>query len=408
MHFFKNRLSHIKFDNNLLKYYILFCIAWYLSSCLFHLLAQRPLWLDEICVFKSVETFTFKQFFTEKLVTNQIFPRLYLFLIQQVSRPFNFDLIALRFLPFVSMIVAFFIWLKIASYEFKHRLEYLTFLLSWTASSLLIYYSAELKQYSMDVLTAAIFILFLYNQQKLESERLKKWYIPILIFLPSMGLLSYTSFLFMIFPFYNLIHSVRRDKDKLKYLIVYGCSFLMFLFLAYFFDIRLPQADVYTQSYQDYCLSFVSVGEFFRSLGEGLVNLFSRWLVERPRIVKKIGIFFMAFGFIYLFSGFFKTIKKRSIYFDSLDKISLILFLELCILGALKKYPFIVPRTVLFYCSIVLYLTVKGIMDTRKINKYFYIVLHSLYIIFLIILSVELFKIVLAGKLMNQPTIFVL
>ena len=145
MPFIKDSLSKIKLDN-FLKYSILFCIAWYLSSCLFHLIYQRPLWLDEICVFRSVESFTPKQFFTQKLITNQIFPRLYLFLIQQVSKPFDFNLIALRFLPFVAMISAFFIWLKIAAYEFKDKLEYLTFILSWTASSLLIYYSAELKQ----------------------------------------------------------------------------------------------------------------------------------------------------------------------------------------------------------------------------------------------------------------------
>src|SRR3989338_5348739 len=199
---------------------IFFLCCWYLLLCSVHYTRQRPLWLDEQSVFKSVAAFQPQEFFTRKLAVDQIFPRLYLCLIQKIAQPFDLNLLSLRFMSFVSMIAAFFIWLRIAKYELsakgasakltasgpanggaggKDQLQYFTFVLSWTASSLLIYYSAELKPYSMDVLAGAIFIWFLYNQTRL-AEGNKARYLAALVLLPLLGLFSYPAFLFFIFP----------------------------------------------------------------------------------------------------------------------------------------------------------------------------------------------------------------
>jgi hypothetical protein len=385
---------------------IIVIICWYLLLCVVHYLNQRPLWNDEQCVLQSVETFTAKQVFSERLLAIQVFPRFYLFLIQKVSQPFDFHLLSLRFLPFVSMVCAFLLWLKLATYEIKNKFEYLTFALSWAASVPLIYYAAELKQYSMDVLTAALFIMFLYHQKELE-ESPKNWlYALILILLPSLGMLSYTAFLFMVFPLYNLIVSSKTNGSNIRFIILYGFSFLIFVLLSYFFDMRLrPTVDV-TEGFGDYFISFESFGEFFKTLGEGIANLFSRWFAESPRIVKKIAIYFVTFGLINLFYSFFKNIKKDRYFLQSLNTIALVVFIELFILGALKKYPFTVPRTSLFFCPIVLYLTITGIANIRNLNKYAYGAIHGLYFIFLSIISVSIARLIFTGDLGAIPKIW--
>jgi hypothetical protein len=135
---------------------IAFVIIWYVSLCVANYFAQRPLWNDEHWVFQSVKDFSPREMFRRTLVQDQTFPRVPLFLIQQISKPFDSHLLALRFLSFISMLAGFFLWVKIAGQQMKEKKEYLTFLLSWCASVPLVYYSAELKQYSMDVFVAAV------------------------------------------------------------------------------------------------------------------------------------------------------------------------------------------------------------------------------------------------------------
>ena len=185
------------------------------------------------------------------------------------------------------MIGGFLLWLKLAKYEMRNKLEYLTFVLSWPASALLIYYSAELKQYSMDVFIGAIFLLFLYNQQRLQENKNIKLYVLLLIVLPALGLFSYTAFLFMALPFYNLIIYAMRDRSCLRFLIIYGASLMCFISVAYFFDMRLRPQAIVTEGFNDYFISFESAPEFFKTLGEGTNNIFSRWFAEKPKIIKK-------------------------------------------------------------------------------------------------------------------------
>lgn len=381
-------------------------VGWYLLLCTQHYFNQRPLWNDEACVFQSVKTFTPRQMFGEQLKALQVFPRAYLFFIQRISEPFGFSLLSLRFLSFVAMMCAFFIWLRLAQYELRNKLEYLTFVLSWGASALLIYYSAELKQYSMDVLAAAVFLSFLYNQQRLEKDMKTGHYALICALLPALGMFSYTAFLFMFFPLYNLMYSARANPKVIKCVIVYVISFVVFLFLSYCFDMRLRPVSIVTEGFGDYFVSFESMGEFFKTFGEGLTNLFSRWFAERPRIIKKIAIFFVSFGTIDLFYAFFANIKKDKFYFKSLNTIALILFGELFVLGALKKYPFVVPRTVLFYCPIVLYLTVRGIKNLQYIHRYLYRTVHGLYIVFLSVVSISLARLIFGGDLGGMPKLW--
>jgi len=366
--------------------------------CAKHYYNQRPLWNDEEVIFNSIEQFNTKEIFSRGLLSAQVFPRFYLFLIQSVAHPFDLHLLSLRLLPFISMMLAFFIWLKIGRYEFKEHLLYLTFVLSWTASVKMIYYAAELKQYSMDVLVSAIFIWFLYNQRRLSEEY--RMYVFLLLALPFLGAFSYMAFLFIPIVFYNLMvrraslahhwwkrenhpervnlsagqagegervegsQSLEKKSNKEngipvlvhqskvwqnKNLIVYCLSFLIVGMLSYFFDIAVTDRTTVKSAISGYFISSESVYEFFNTLGNGTRNLFVRWFAETPRVIRKVATFFTAFGLIYMFFGFFKNIKKDRYLLNSLNTLAFILFLELCILGAFKKYPFTMPRTSLFF-----------------------------------------------------------
>jgi len=381
-------------------------IFWYLTLCLVQYFYQRPLWNDEAAVFASIQSFDSLDFFRKTLEMWQVFPRVYLFIIQKISKPFSFHLLSLRLPAFICMLTGFCIWLKIAKYEIKNSLDYFIFVLSWAASSVLVYYSSELKPYSMDVLTASIFILFLYNQKYLESHFSKGNYCLLLCLLPILGLLSYPAFLFMMFPLYNLVLTWKTDKKFLlcivSYVIVLGAVTLF----AYFFDMRLKPTEAVTTGFGDYFISFESTEEFFKTFGEGTMNLFSRWFGEKPRIIKKIAIFFLTFGLLNMVYSFFMNIKKDRYRLESLHTIAFIVFFELFILGALKKYPFSIPRTSLFFCPIVLFLSLKGIGRVERINKGVFQIIRGVYIVFLLIMIFLLTRVVFTGNLTPIPLLW--
>lgn len=398
-----------------MKKIILFLCCWYLILCTVHYTRQRELWLDEHSVYKSVAFYQPHQFFTEKLDADQIFPRPYLFLINRISEPFDFNLLSLRFLSFAAMISAFLIWLRIARDELKDQLQYLTFVLSWCGSALLIYYSAELKQYSMDVLAGALFLWFVYNQERLAKQENKTPYLVCLISLPLLGLLSYPAFMFLIFPLYNLFQDMYRDKGKKPWqwigLAGYGVAVLIALAVVYFFDLRINQADTNTQNFQSYSISFKSAGDFFETWGEGTKNLFSRWFADRPRIFRQIAVFFGAFGLIRMVSAFVRAVWNKGQLviprrLASIDLIGFILYAELFTLSALGKYPFSVPRTALFFCPVILVMMIKGMTDLEYVNKYFYRVVHALYLLFLTVVSVGIASVVLTRDFSFSPLIW--
>ena len=364
---------------------ILLLCCWFVALCVGHYLRQRPLWLDERGVFKSVEGFRVQDFFTEKLTGGQIFPRVYLFLIQKISQAFNFALLSLRFLSFVSMLAAFLIWLRLAGYELKNRREYLTFVLCWVASVPLVYYSAELKQYSMDVLAAAVFLWFLEKQTELASGNNRR-YMILLMALPLLGLFSYPAFLFFIFPLYNLFVTQSGNRRNYFPAVGYGAVVLAVTCFVYLFDIRIAGATADSQGFSDYAISFQSVGEFFKTFGEGTMNLFSRWFAEQPRILKKIGVFFAVFGMLYIPYAFVKNFRWGK-PLKNLDVLAFVLYAELFLLGVLKKYPFTVPRTSLFFCPVAFVMAIKGIAEVKRWNRSAGLLVQILFLIFLTIIA---------------------
>jgi hypothetical protein len=380
-------------------------IAWYVGACAVHYLSLRSLWNDELAVLDSIRFLKPSELFVQPLRTDQAFPHFYLFVIQSFAKPFGNYSLSLRFFPFVCMMAAFGVWFGIARRELKNPLEYLTFILCWTASVPLIYYSAELKQYSMDVLVSGLLVWFLYEQEKLRSIGGRK-YTVILALLPLSVLFSYPAYFFLVFPLWNLYREFRSDRARWKWILVYLSSLLVCVALSYQFDIRLRPMESVTNGFNDYFITTNSIKDFLQTFGEGINNLFSRWFVELPKVFRKLARVFMFFGLIYMFAGFFKNIHKSQWKFCSISTVALVIFLELAVAGALQKYPFGVPRTALFFCPMLLILTVQGIRQLKTLNPYVYCVVHGSFLAYLCVVAVGILRIVLTQPLIAIPTIW--
>jgi hypothetical protein len=388
--------------NQVLWFLTLAVMGWYVFLAVIQYAFQRPMWNDEECVFHSIQAFSPHDIFHKILLSDQVFPRLYMFCIQSLSHNFDFSLLSLRFLPFVAMMGGFFTWLKIMKYELKNPLEYFTFVLSWTSSAMLIYYASELKQYSLDLFLSSLYILFFYNQRQILASR-SRLYPFLLVIFPFSGLFSYPSMLFALILGYNLLRLSFEDKSNCKYLGIYAVAFVVAVGLSYQFDMRLRPVATVTKGFGDYFISLESVGQFFKTLGEGTTNLFCRFLVERPRVLKRIVTFFMTFGLVYMVVSFIKHFRKEKFYISSLNVLPFALYMGLFTLGALKKYPFVVPRTALFFAPIVLFLAIKGIRGLRVIHPWLSNAVYAAYLMFLVFVTVSLSRITFTGDLGFQP-----
>ena len=382
---------------------ILALMGWYLFLITIHYVNQRPLWNDELCVFASIKDYSFEQLFTIPLSHVQQFPKVYVFLIQQLSAPFHFSLLSLRFLPFIFMLGAFFVWMRIAAKELRSVPQRICFVLCFAASIPLIYYAAELKQYSMDVFAGSLFILLCMNQLALQQSR-PGLYKAILVLMPMLGLFSYTAFLFFIFPLYNIIRS-REWKNLNCFLYLMSC--VIVLLFVYVYDVRISNGAALREYWQEYMISFQSIPDFLRTFVEGVNNLISRWFAEMPKWVRMAARFFVAFGLWEMCTGFYAQLKKDNYYFISVYSLAFIVFLELVILGSLHLYAFTIPRTSLFFAPVILMLSIKGMERLKTIHPLLFKVILGLFMGYLIMVSLGIAReIVLRGDLGAQSRIF--
>jgi hypothetical protein len=335
-------------------------LFWFLALAALHFANPRPLWNDEAAVFSSLETFSASRLFTSELLASQVFPRVYLWTIQQFSSSWGHALWSLRFFPFISMIMAFLIWAWLAKKILVSPRLWTLFLLSWTGSTILVYYASELKQYSLDVLAAAVWILFILEQGRIK-EALKNHYLLLLGLLPLTALFSHRVLFFLIFPFWQIMASNKENRSK--EVIVYTAAALVSMALLYHFDLRLSlhsRQDILNGAYNDYFISFASPGEFLQTFTEGLNNLIGRWFASKPVWVRGFCRIFMLVGMAELFLGIKDAWKGRSFKTLSIHIMAGVVFLELILAGMFKFNYFSIPRTSLFFCPVLFLLTVLG------------------------------------------------
>ena len=372
---------------------VLFLLEWYLFEVALHYFFQRPLWHDELCVLYNIEHLPQQVFFNHPLFKDQTFPRLYLYLIRFVSGFCHHSVLSLRFFPLVSMLTAFFVWAAVARRELKERAFFL-FILSWTASGMLVYYAAELKQYSLDVLVSGLFFLFLQRQRELSFRKGA----AIFCLLPLLGLFSYPAFFFLIFLFWDLLFLAFKDVRFRYVLGLYAAVCMAVFSLVYFFDLRFTDRAL-VAAYPQYFISIKSAGAFFKTLTEGINNLISRWFVVKPLGLRFITRFFMIFGMLELLMGLGKKFKEGQGMFYSIGAVAPVLLLELILLSIFNIFPFRLTRAVLFFCPVLFMLTVQFFMRLEKKWKGISFFLQWAYACFLSLMSVLIMWTVMQGPL---------
>ncbi len=371
------------------KYRILliFCIIWFIFLCFVHYFSARPLWVDEDSVFKNIETFKAAQLLGP-LEHCQVFPRVYLIIIKIFSKMFNYSILSLRFFSLISMLGAFFIWKKLYKGSLSNKWQFLLVLFSFANSYAFSYYAAELKPYSLDVLVVGIFCLYFIHQRRFVNSQPSKPFIIITLLLPFTLLLSYGSFFVFWIVVYNFLSWVRKNRKILPLILGYTAISFAVIIFAYWFDLRhdLLIRDLFMY-WDDYFISTKSFYYFFKSFGEGLRKL-TVWWFGNSTFFRRTASVFIPFFIISLFRCGIKSIRKDKFRIMSIDTIGMVIFLELIVLGLLKKYPFTGERITLFFAPFVFYFIIKAIGSFRKI-KPLYLGLNIFYIGFLLICGIN-------------------
>ncbi len=368
-------------------YKVLFisCILWFIFLCLLHYFSLRPLWLDENLVFKNLQELSFLEILGPLRYT-QTFPRVYLIIINFVAQGFDYNLLALRFLPLLSMLLAFFVWLRVYQQILLGKWQALLAIFSFASSYRIIYYAAELKPYSLDVLVAGLFCWYLICQKQLDDKAPSKSFILGTLFLPLTLVLSYSSFFLFWLVIYNFIFMIKKNNKAATLLAAYSFLCALLIIFVYYFDLRHALSGE-PSAWNNYFLGTKSAYSFIKPFGEGIRKLTTFWFGNSKFFIKAAS-FLIPIFVLSLFGYGIKSLRRNKFRFLDADSYGLIIFLELAILGMMRKYPFTGARMTLFFAPLVFFLIIKGI-GFLKANKPLYFSLNIAYISFLVACSLN-------------------
>jgi hypothetical protein len=377
--------------NRAIKYLIFFAGGYFIFLCLLHYFSRRPLWLDEQLLFSNIQDFTFSQLFGP-LKNTQVFPRAYLAIIKAISAPFSYNVLMLRLIPLLFMLSGFFLWFKIFKAEGKAGLVLLLLVLSFAGSRYMTYYAAEFKQYSCDLFAVAVFVMFVYYQQKyLRRETLLKtiWLFSLLT--PVLFFFSYISALIAWVVAFNYLFMLKKNRELLAPFVAYAAIAAACFILVYLFDIRYSTGNQSMHDYwKDYFISLRSPYEFLKTLTEGMRKITVSWFLNQ-KWAMGLATFFMPFCWIAMIKLFFSSVKRSGWRFFDVNSLCLILVLELLFLGVFQIYPFTGCRITLFMAPFFFYMIVEGICLFKKVKFVLY-PMACFYALFLCIVSYNLLK----------------
>ncbi|MDD5488986.1 MAG: hypothetical protein PHH49_08540 [Candidatus Omnitrophica bacterium] len=329
--------------------------------CLFHYASGRPFWLDENFILEKIQMAGPSGLFGP--LGSQAFPRVYLVLVQQAGYLAGFNVFALRALPLVAMLAAFFVWIRIYRAQEGRGVGYVLFLLSWCGSKFMSYYASELKQYSGELLLSGLFTMFVLRQAGSLKEPVIKFREAALCFImPFAVLFSYTAYFFLPLPAYNLIAGGRGSRKSVILFAAYLVGAIVAVMLSYNLDVKYVQNSSGMWGYwHDYFISVASVPEFLQTFTEGVRNLYVRWFLE-VSLVRRVITVFLPFSLFATFVMGWKNIRRDGMMITRLSSMAMYLVTGLAVAGAVKLYPFTGARITLYIAPFIFYVTIKGIM----------------------------------------------
>ncbi len=348
-------------SDSLSKKIQIFFMGMFVLLCGAHLFSQRPLWLDEQFVFASLTTYSYEQIFGP-LKTQQAFPRLYLSVIKFISEPFQYHLVAVRLLSFIAMLTAFACWMKVYRRLIAHPLMLLIAVLSFVCSYRMVYYSAELKHYSMDVLSVVLYLVFFMLPTQAHKKS-SPWFVLGSVCLPFTLFFSYSAlFVFWILPL-NFLLSKQIRMFWLSFVFALIC-----VLAFYGIDLRYSFRQTGILQYWDsYFLATDSAVHFGGNLFEGMKRLVTYWY-GTEKWQYRLAVPFIPFFFYAIFRYGIKALRGDGFRVIRVESLALAIFIELLILGIFKLYPFTGERITLFFAPFVFVLVLKGIDDLDHIQ----------------------------------------
>lgn len=326
-------------------------------------LFNRSLWLDEAFLALNILKLNYIELLTP-LLHGQAAPPFFLLLTKLFTEIAGYSEYVLRFLPFICGAISLILFYPLASY-FLHKkvIPIAVGLLSFSYYA--IYYSAEFKQYSVDLLITVLLILFAFKLNESKYTRrhlmyfgglaiLSNWFSHASVFvLAGVGLALLYKILF---------ENEKFDKNKIKIshlreLIAIGILSITSFALHYFLIIRpVPKGHFY----EFWAKGFMP----FPPLGFSEI----KWYLSNGINILKHPLGFnylygIAFIFVIIGIGNFWK-RKEKLYFNLL----ILPIIILMIASALHIYP-INGRLILFILPIIYLFISEGIF---QFIKYFY------------------------------------
>ncbi len=209
-------------------------------------LYNRSLWLDEAMLANNIIAAPLRLLLFEKLESDQAAPPGFLLAIKAVIKFFGSSDIIIRLPVFLSGVLILFIAYLIARQVLKTTLARAGFLSFISVSPVLVYYSSEFKQYSLDAFLALLLVFVGLNY--------KKWKYGIWIFGFTGVVVPWFShpsiFVLAAVGSYDLFSSIRRrDYRLVRKLVVMIASWVAAFSLYYFLSIREVSSNGFLQEY---------------------------------------------------------------------------------------------------------------------------------------------------------------
>lgn len=198
----------------------------YILSCLIILLGVylraktyflfSPTWCDEVFLINNIVFKSFLSLFFP-LESLQAAPPLFLVLIKLITKIIGaeYELFALRLLPFLFSCFSVVLFFAFLLKSIKNKFVILAGLLLFSVNAMLIYYSAEVKQYSCDIFFCVLF-LYLYDKFNIQNKKQLLITLSIAFIAP---FLSFTSiFVMLAMVLYKFFEVKEPIKNKIPYI----------------------------------------------------------------------------------------------------------------------------------------------------------------------------------------------
>lgn len=351
-----------------MRKYFICCSIIFVCLSVLHYFSQRPLWLDEDFVYQNIVNLDYGQLFGP-LKPTQSFPRVHLAIVKWIGSHFSNHDLSLRFLSLVFMVASYFVWKKLykSTIKTERGLQLLLLLFSWCSSYWMVYYAAELKPYSMDVLGVGLFALFFLYQRRFEQKPPTKALYVLSALIPFLLFFSYGCIFVFWIACYNFLRLAWGNK-KLWPVFVLNSLMALICFVAFYYtDIQHSITAAGVNYWQSYFLCTESIGCFFETFGEG-IKRFSVFWWGTQKIFRRAAVIFIPLFLYGLYRFGWLALKRDHFRILNIEALSCVLFAEFFVLGILQKYPFTGQRITLFFAPFVFYLVIKSLYEARRIK----------------------------------------